>query len=112
MDDGTEIRTLLVYTYVNATRIEGCPYPALRFAGGPDLLAAPHLQRVVLLAPVVGVEELLEPLEELEVVLELALDEPVHRHDLVDVHLLEGRLQHLEVADVLVLQLCVELYLE
>ena len=40
-----------------------------RFAGGSNLLPAPDLQRVVLLASVVGVEELLEPLQELKVVL-------------------------------------------
>ncbi len=55
---------------------------------------------------------LFEPLEELEVVLKLALDEPVHGHDLVHVHLLEGGLQQLEVVDVLVLQLRAEFHLQ
>ncbi len=55
---------------------------------------------------------LFEPLEELEVVLKLALDEPVHGHDLVHVHLLEGGLQQLEVVDVLVLQLRTEFHLQ
>ncbi len=55
---------------------------------------------------------LFEPLEELEVVLKLALYEPVHGHDLVHVHLLESGLQQLEVVDVLVLQLRAEFHLQ
>jgi len=50
--------------------------------GSRDLLALPGLQRVILFAVVVGVEELLEPLDELKVVLELALDQFLHGHDL------------------------------
>ena len=60
----------------------------------------------------VNLPHLFEPLEELEVVLELALDQPVHGHDLVHVHLLEGGLQQLEVVDVLVLKLRVEFHLK
>ncbi len=44
--------------------------------------APPGSVGVVRAAVVVGVEELLEPLDELEVVLEAALDQPVHRDDL------------------------------
>lgn len=50
--------------------------------GGRDVLALPRQQRVVLLPVIVGVEELLKPLDELEVVLELALHQPLHRDDL------------------------------
>lgn len=50
--------------------------------GRRDVLALPRQQRVVLLPVVVGVEELLKPLDELEVVLELALHQPLHRDDL------------------------------
>ena len=44
--------------------------------------ATPRRIRVVVLAAVVGVEELLEPLDELKVVLEAALHQLVDRHDL------------------------------
>ena len=48
-----------------------------------ECLVAPRLHRVVVLAAgVVGVEELLEPLEELEVVLELGLHQLVHLNTL------------------------------
>ena len=58
------------------------------------------------------ISHLFKPLEELKVVLEFALDQLVHGDNLVHVHLLEGGLQHLEVVDVLVLQLCVEFHLQ
>ena len=48
-----------------------------------ELLAPPRPHRVVVtVAGVVGVEELLEPLQELKVVLELCLDQLVHLHRL------------------------------
>lgn len=40
------------------------------------------LQRIVLTAIVIGVEELFEPLQELEIVLETAFDQFIHRNDL------------------------------
>ena len=49
---------------------------------GHQRYAVAHRQRVVLLAVVVGVEELLEPLHELEVVLEATLDQLLHGYDL------------------------------
>lgn len=45
-------------------------------------MALPCLQWVVLLAVVVCVKELLEPLDELKVVLEFTLHEPLHWNDL------------------------------
>ena len=48
------------------------------------------LQRVVLLAVIVGVEELLEPLDELKVVLELAFDKLLYGDDLRDGRRLTG----------------------
>ena len=96
---------------------------------GPALLpgaeadSAPDLQRVVLHSGVVGIEELFEPLQELEIVLELLLYQLVHVHrlsmrtirmlkslfkiktDLVDIHFLERRLQQLEIVDALMFQL-------
>lgn len=50
--------------------------------GGRDVLALPRQQRVVLLPVVVGVKEFLEPLDELKIVLELALHQPLHCDDL------------------------------
>lgn len=44
--------------------------------------AAAHLERVVLVAVIVGIVELLEPLQEFEIVLEAALHQPIDRHDL------------------------------
>lgn len=46
------------------------------------LLALPCKYRVVFFPVVVGVEKLLEPLEELKIVLELALHQPLHWDDL------------------------------
>lgn len=102
------------------------------------VLALPGRHWVVLFTIVVGVEELLEPLDEIQVVLESAFDqflyrndlksgnekkrkspkpqternregETVHRADLVHVHPFEGGLEQLEVVKVLVLQLGLEL---
>ena len=50
---------------------------------GGRVVALPNLQGVVVPAVVVCVEELLEPLDEFKVVLELALHKPLHRDDLV-----------------------------
>lgn len=47
-----------------------------------QLKSAPLSHRIVLAAVIVGVEELLEPLEELEVVLEPALNQFVNWNDL------------------------------
>ena len=44
--------------------------------------AVPDLQGVVRRAVIVGVKELLEPLQELKVVLEATLDQLIHRNDL------------------------------
>lgn len=60
-----------------ATSGRGRPAAALAQLG-----AAARAVPVVLAAVVVGVEELLEPLDELEVVLEAALHQLVHGHDL------------------------------
>ena len=49
---------------------------------GADLGASTRHDGIVLCAVPVGVEELLEPLDELKVVLEAALDESVNGHDL------------------------------
>ena len=46
-----------------------------------------------MLSVVVCVEELLEPLDELEVILESPLDQTIHWNDLVHVHLLERGLK-------------------
>ena len=50
---------------------------------GRGIMALPNLQGVVVLAIVVCVKELLEPLDKFKVVLELALHKPLHRDDLV-----------------------------
>lgn len=47
-----------------------------------SVLALPRQKRVVLFPVIVGVEKLLEPLKELEIVLELALHQLLHRDDL------------------------------
>ena len=44
-----------------------------------------RLDHLIAASVIVGVKELFEPLDELEVVLEPALDQAVHRHDLGDV---------------------------
>lgn len=49
---------------------------------GNGILALSGLDRVVLLPVVVGVEELLEPLNEVQVVLKSPLDELLHRDNL------------------------------
>ena len=50
--------------------------------GTPERLSPPRPHRVVLVKVVVGVKELLEPLDKLKVVLEPALDQLLHRDDL------------------------------
>ena len=60
----------------------GGPGPGATAALAAQVHAAPRHVRVVVLAAVVGVEELLEPLDELKVVLEAALHQLVDRHDL------------------------------
>ena len=50
---------------------------------GRGVVDLPGLQGVVVLAVVVCVEELLKPLDEFKVVLELSLHQPLHRDDLV-----------------------------
>ena len=52
----------------------------------------PACEGIVGLSVVVCVEELLEPLDELEVVTDTALDEAIDGNDLVHVHLRERRL--------------------
>ena len=59
----------------------------------PDVQSTSRRDGVIRLSAVVGVEELLEPLNELKVVLEPALHQPIDGNDLVHVHLLERRLQ-------------------
>lgn len=53
-----------------------------RVGGGHGVLTLPGLHRVVLLPIIVGIEELLEPLDELKVVLELPLHQFVYWDDL------------------------------
>lgn len=53
-----------------------------RVGCGHGVLALPRLHRVVMLSVVVGVEELLKPLDELKVVLELSLHQLVYWNDL------------------------------
>lgn len=100
---------------------------------GDGVLALPGCHRVVLFTVVVGVIELLEPLDEVQVVLESAFDQFLDRNDLksrnrsdrsppaargggqvrrthlVHVHPFEGGLEQLEVVKVLVLQLGLKL---
>lgn len=98
-----------------------------------SVLALPGRHGVVLFPVVVCVKELLEPLDEIEVVLESAFDQFLHRNDLksggeekqnqanrkrnqkvqradlVHIHPFEGGLEQLEVVKVLVLQLGLKL---
>lgn len=53
-----------------------------RVGGGHGVLTLPGLHRVILLPVIVGIEELLEPLDELKVVLELPLHQFVYWDDL------------------------------
>ena len=64
-----------------------------------------------MLALVVGIKKFLKPLNELEVVLKPSLHESINRYDLIDVHLLEGGLENLEILDVLVLKVRLEFHL-
>mmetsp|Transcript_46766 Transcript_46766/g.138160 ORF Transcript_46766/g.138160 Transcript_46766/m.138160 type:complete len:314 (-) Transcript_46766:2-943(-) len=81
-------------------RAHRCPGP-LRHG-----LPLPRLRRVVVLAAgAFPLPVALHPLQELQVVLVLAADELVHVNVLVDAVLVERRLKHLVVGDVLVLRL-------
>lgn len=66
-------------------------------------------QRIILLTPVIGIEELLEPLDEFEIILEPSFHKSVNGNNLVNIYSFECVLQHFEVVDILVLQLGVEL---
>ena len=68
----------------------------------PTAALAPA-QRVIAAARVVGVPVFLHPLQELQVVLETALDQPLHGHNFIDAVVDERLLQHLEVVHVFIL---------
>jgi hypothetical protein len=70
-----------------------------------QVLALPAPDRIVWLPIVLDVEEALHPLEELEVVLVLSLDELVHIDVALDVILLEGLLEDLVVLNIFVVVL-------
>merc|ERR550519_2661916 len=59
--------------------------------------ASSHVAGVVLLAAVVGIEELFEPLQKLKVVLETTFDESIDGHYFINIHFLESSLQKFEV---------------